>query len=200
MKYKIAFAVICIETAVICFFIFGFVFHINHYRARVNSFIPPRFSTESVYGILKLNDDQKTQFDSIVAEFKKTQRENQKKNFDNFTKLNKLITTKDADEAEIDRIKEKQCKIMEDSFMNSVDYLVKVKSILNDEQKEIFAQVMKTKQMYKIMPPYEYGNMYGRNFRHKGYMKYPLKHKGHKREFDHNPNITDENQSDSNKE
>lgn len=199
MKYKIAFAVICIETAVICFFIFGFVFHINHYRARVNSFIPPRFSTESVYGILKLNDDQKTQFDSIVAEFKKTQRENQKKNFENFTKLNKLVTSKYTDEAEIDRIKEKQCEIMEESFMNSVDYLVKVKSILNDEQKEIFAQVMKTRQMHKIMPPYEFGNMYGRGFGYKDHMKPPLKHNGHKRNFHHDPKITEENRFDNNK-
>lgn len=182
MKYKIAFAVICIETAVICFFIFGFVFHINHYKTRVNSFIPPRFSTESVYEILNLNEDQKSEYDTIVAEFKKTQRENQKKNFENFTKLNKLVTSKYTDEAEIDRIKEKQCKIMEESFMNSVDYLVKVKSILNDEQKEIFAQVMKTRQMYKIMPPYEFGNMYRRGFQHKGHMN-PSKYKDYKRDF-----------------
>lgn len=157
MKQKIPFIVICIETALIFFFIFGFIVKINHNRAKVSHFFPSGFSTEEVYRIFDMTDEQKTKYDELLTDLKKQQRENDKKLWESFMKLNRLIKNDKIDTEAVNREKEQQCDIMDKNYSISVDYLVGLKLLLNDDQKKIFNEIMENREMHRIMPPFEFG-------------------------------------------
>ncbi|MBQ0104997.1 MAG: hypothetical protein KBT47_03050 [Armatimonadetes bacterium] len=158
MKVKVLTVLVCVETVVICFFVFGLMFQIRHFRHSFRHMPPPPYSADMTYEALKLNEEQEKEFDIILSEFMKEQDNVRHIMFDDFRLLNRLVASPTATDEEI--ISKK--KIVEEgigkSFVSSVDYLMELKNILDEDQKIEFYNLIKKKEMYKLMPAPGFGH------------------------------------------
>ena len=157
MKQKVLLFIICVETAIICFFLFGFVIHLEHYRPRFQPFFPHQFSVENVYETFNMSNEQRVQYDKIYSEYVSNQKKYFIRNRELMIKLHAGNINPNASQEDIDKYADEVGEIIKGKFTCSVQYINQLKSILNDDQKILLADIMKNKELYKIMPNFGVG-------------------------------------------
>ncbi len=156
MKQKIMLIIICIETALICFMLFGFYLNFRHFRPKFKPLMSPRYSKEIVYETFNFNDEQRVEYDKLLVKYITLNKSYSQKHRELMEKLHNSNISSNASE-ESDKYAEEIGDIIKAKFIASNDFIKEFKSILNDEQREIFSEVMKNKELFKVMPNFGEG-------------------------------------------
>ena len=144
--------IICIETAFICFMLFGFYLNFRHFRPKFKSFMPPMYSKEIVYETFNFSDNQKSEYDKLVVKYISINKSYFMKHRELMKKLHNVNMSANISSEESGKYAEEIGDILKARFVASNDFIREFKAILNDEQKQTFSGVMRNKELYKFMP------------------------------------------------
>lgn len=149
MKRYVLLTIIFIETAIIFFFIAGIIFHPKEFKEMPDH----EFSVDTVAANLNLNAKQKEEYIKIYNNFESKMKVNRKIERENMREISRLVASPTSNKKHVLDYTKKHEKDFSVGFINGTEYLLDLKSILNDNQKKEFEKIIKNKhEMYKIMP------------------------------------------------